>query len=754
MTFRRSKTKVFVAAALAGLLAIPSAVLLLPQTARAQGIGVPVIDSLNLTQNVTTAVENVWKVLKEGGLDTLAWSVAKMALRQMTASIVGWVNNGFNGSPAFITDPGQYFLNVGDQAAGQYIFGTNSNPSPLSFLCNPISVGVTLQAALSLKYFNGYQLPLSTNGCSISQVIGNVENAQAFVSGDFGASVSGGNSAGWWNTWNSVTQDPDSNIYGAYLNSSAQLSLSVAGATALNQEVANWGQGFKSMVSNLGIETPGTAIKNQLDKALGSNQNALAVADELGEMIDSVAGALFNQMVTTGLASLSDTSSNSTARQYFSNLSGNSYTTGGSPFAIPSPQMQSETSNSYNQNAAEGVSAYNTVTQQSSQQAQQNVSTSNGIVTQTPQVNLSNAYAEQQQTYPGNGYTNYDASNALDGSSYDQSMSCPSNTVTTTWWRVQLPSPEYLGEIDIVTGQINGTPEPLMAPTGQQPPPPDVQLLDASGNPIGTPDSIAIKGGATDVRIFLSPPYSTTPAKWVKVEAESSCGKGGWGLALSKVTLYRHFLPVVNAQNVPATIDFATAQAGFDPTDASWVTGTYYPDPSSSPDLYYAGTGGTIPTPSYKNPQPLQQSDISVTVTDKNGAPQGSLPGGKYVLNPGTYTLSYTATDPDGLASAPATRTITVLPPPPPTVSISAAPSSIDTSQSATLRWSTTDATGCVASGDWSGTKPTSGSQSVSPGSVGTYTYTLECTGESGTAGGSGAATASGSAPLTVTAAP
>jgi hypothetical protein len=61
---------------------------------------------------------------------------------------------------------------------------------------------------------------------------------------------------------------------------------------------------------------------------------------------------------------------------------------------------------------------------------------------------------------------------------------------------------------------------------------------------------------------------------------------------------------------------------------------------------------------------------------------------------------------------------------------------------SSTLSWSSTNATSCTASGAWSGTKSTSGSQSVSPSS--TSTYTLTCTGAGGSASDSATVTVGG----------
>jgi len=66
--------------------------------------------------------------------------------------------------------------------------------------------------------------------------------------------------------------------------------------------------------------------------------------------------------------------------------------------------------------------------------------------------------------------------------------------------------------------------------------------------------------------------------------------------------------------------------------------------------------------------------------------------------------------------------------PTPPMLSFTASQTSIILGNSATLSWSSSDATSCTASGGWSGTKALSGSQLVSP--TQTTTYTLTCTGD------------------------
>ena len=73
-------------------------------------------------------------------------------------------------------------------------------------------------------------------------------------------------------------------------------------------------------------------------------------------------------------------------------------------------------------------------------------------------------------------------------------------------------------------------------------------------------------------------------------------------------------------------------------------------------------------------------------------------------------------------------------PPSPPTVALSVNASAGFVGQQVVLTWSSTNATACAASGAWSGTEPTSGSQSVTVAVAGVQSYSLSCTGPAGNA--------------------
>jgi hypothetical protein len=80
-----------------------------------------------------------------------------------------------------------------------------------------------------------------------------------------------------------------------------------------------------------------------------------------------------------------------------------------------------------------------------------------------------------------------------------------------------------------------------------------------------------------------------------------------------------------------------------------------------------------------------------------------------------------------------------------PTVALAA--TSLVVGNSTTITWSSVNATGCTATGSWSGALAASGSQSIKPTAAGTDTYTLTCANAAGPS-------ASSSVKLTVTAAP
>jgi hypothetical protein len=134
-------------------------------------------------------------------------------------------------------------------------------------------------------------------------------------------------------------------------------------------------------------------------------------------------------------------------------------------------------------------------------------------------------------------------------------------------------------------------------------------------------------------------------------------------------------------------------------------------------------------------------SSNATACTASNGWTGSEAVSGTQTVTPSAAgSVSYVLTCTGGGGSANATAMLTVTNPAP-TVTISVSPTSITVGQSATLTWSSTNATSCTASGAWSGSEATSGTMSVSPTAAATDSYVLACTGTGGTASGTAALT-------------
>ncbi|MYM84326.1 DUF3443 family protein [Duganella sp. FT50W] len=131
-------------------------------------------------------------------------------------------------------------------------------------------------------------------------------------------------------------------------------------------------------------------------------------------------------------------------------------------------------------------------------------------------------------------------------------------------------------------------------------------------------------------------------------------------------------------------------------------------------------------------------SNATTSACSASGAWRGSVAtsGTRSVTAGAAGTAAYTLTCGDVSNTA----TVAVATPPPsPSVSLTLAPASISSAQSSVLSWSSANATSCTASGAWSGSKATAGAVTIVPNATGSFTYSLTCNGDGGTATGSAA---------------
>ena len=244
--------------------------------------------------NAATALGVNGLVLKETVLDGIGWAIAKQMVSSMTRSLINWINSGFEGSPAFITDLNAFLLDALDTAAGEYI---RSLGGIGEFICSPFRLDI--QAALSVSYAkarSGMPSGPTAPACRLTDIANNIE-------GFFSGITEGG-----WGEWMEVTSSPQNTPYGAYLEAEARLNIKLKNEAGQEMEVASWGDGFLSKKicetiegtsgsENCIISTPGQVISEALTFQLSTGPRSLIEADEINELI----GALLNQLVQVAM---------------------------------------------------------------------------------------------------------------------------------------------------------------------------------------------------------------------------------------------------------------------------------------------------------------------------------------------------------------------------------------------------------------------------------------------------------------------
>jgi hypothetical protein len=130
----------------------------------------------------------------------------------------------------------------------------------------------------------------------------------------------------------------------------------------------------------------------------------------------------------------------------------------------------------------------------------------------------------------------------------------------------------------------------------------------------------------------------------------------------------------------------------------------------------------------------ISWSSANATACTASGSWSGSLPtSGSQLVTPtagGTDTYSLTCANAIGTSTANAVTLAVAAPPAVPTLTLAA--TSIAAGSSTTITWSSVNATSCTASGSWSGALATSGTQTLTPTSMGTDSYSLACTNAAG----------------------
>jgi hypothetical protein len=286
-----------------------------------------VIDPANYVQTSVSAVSNAItsassvvntamttaEKLKVFVIDPAARVAIRTIIRKLTAQTVNWINSGFQGNPAFVTDPKQFFLSVGDNVASNFLSGSSVNQ-----LCTPF------KAQIRLALVKNYVTENENYSCTLSILKNNFNQ----FTQDF--------SQGGWDGWFEVTQSTENNPYNAYFAAKSELSRKIDTEKTKYQAQLSLGNGFlsyekckpssvlsQSDINSLGAAgtkykvgdcwinpqtgkadvesvTPGGVIEKQLEGALGTGLKQLELAKSFDEILSALVTQLFSRVVGGG----------------------------------------------------------------------------------------------------------------------------------------------------------------------------------------------------------------------------------------------------------------------------------------------------------------------------------------------------------------------------------------------------------------------------------------------------------------------
>lgn len=165
----------------------------------------------------------------------VAQLVAKKMLDDVVQSTIKWANSGFDGNPAFLSQPGNYLGDLAEGAAGEYIrtattsiISVNGKPKviELGFLCSPF------QARIKLSLIKQIAKPETKFQCTLDQIGANIDN----FSRDF--------TEGGWDAWFAITSSEASDPYGAYIQANASLNSQISAQVDTKKEELAANGGF------------------------------------------------------------------------------------------------------------------------------------------------------------------------------------------------------------------------------------------------------------------------------------------------------------------------------------------------------------------------------------------------------------------------------------------------------------------------------------------------------------------------------
>ena len=283
---------------------------------------------LNTIQANTQATKEATESINANSkcIQSIGRLIIKMLLQKMTVSTINWINSGFDGSPAFIQNPGKFFNDIRKNEILQFGIEIN-NPQLFPF-------GKAWMKNTAAAFNNKFQDNARYSLNELIQQTNPEFNGETFQT-DF--------SQGGWDAWTAMTQVPANNPLGFKLLADNEIQRRLAGtsqstAEALHESLAQAGgflgdmrcssntnitQQQKTAALTAGKEdpclagggsweyvTPGKLIAEKATEVVGYQNNAYLNVQDLNDavaaILDSLLSKFSSNLMEKGFANLGD----------------------------------------------------------------------------------------------------------------------------------------------------------------------------------------------------------------------------------------------------------------------------------------------------------------------------------------------------------------------------------------------------------------------------------------------------------------
>lgn len=252
-----------------------------------------------------------------GSFDSIAWTLANVMIDNFGDSVVDWIKTGFDGSPQFLSDPEGFFRDTANDASGALI-----NSLGLNWLCEDLpKLNINIDFFFPGTIRTKYKCTFDDIVDNFSNIAGrddlddwlsvNVNTHETNVVTEFGNDFRNGGFLMWF-----LTADEKNNSLGKTLQLTQDITMAANASVQMGQfnlqlnsgffgveECLEWstpvsGEEKKCLKSK--INSPGTLVQDQLNKASNSDLDRLMIADEVDEVIAALASTMIGWMLTGG----------------------------------------------------------------------------------------------------------------------------------------------------------------------------------------------------------------------------------------------------------------------------------------------------------------------------------------------------------------------------------------------------------------------------------------------------------------------